>query len=88
MIHIDTVSSRLFELCEKYVREGLSHYVPLVTRLVEEYKGFDIKSSNCNVFEFIDNNQLEFDKLISVKTNKQILSFEKKNIREILFENI
>ncbi|RNA06920.1 hypothetical protein BpHYR1_044972 [Brachionus plicatilis] len=33
-----TVSNRLFELSERYVRERLSHSVPLVVRLVEEYK--------------------------------------------------
>ncbi|RNA05841.1 RNA-directed DNA polymerase from mobile element jockey-like [Brachionus plicatilis] len=36
------VSNRLFELAERYVGVGLSHSVPLVTRLVEEYmKGFE-----------------------------------------------
>ncbi|RNA15321.1 hypothetical protein BpHYR1_053360 [Brachionus plicatilis] len=36
------VSNRLFELAERYVVAGLSHSVPLVTRLVEEYtKGFE-----------------------------------------------
>ncbi|RNA14495.1 RNA-directed DNA polymerase from mobile element jockey-like [Brachionus plicatilis] len=37
-----TVSNRLFELSERYVRAGLSHSVPLTVRLVEEYnKGFE-----------------------------------------------
>ena len=37
-----TVSNRLFELSERYVRAGLSHSIPLVVRLVEEYKeGFE-----------------------------------------------
>ncbi|RMZ95557.1 hypothetical protein BpHYR1_002922 [Brachionus plicatilis] len=46
IIHQDTlnkltllaVSNRLFELSERYVRAGLSHSVPLVVRLMEEYK--------------------------------------------------
>ncbi|RNA20471.1 hypothetical protein BpHYR1_017274 [Brachionus plicatilis] len=38
------VSNRLFELAERYVGVGLSHSVPLVTRLVEEYmKNFESK---------------------------------------------
>ncbi|RNA06894.1 hypothetical protein BpHYR1_025226 [Brachionus plicatilis] len=32
------VSNRLFKLSERYVRAGLSHFVPLVVRLVEEYR--------------------------------------------------
>ncbi|RNA39765.1 hypothetical protein BpHYR1_012054 [Brachionus plicatilis] len=37
-----TVSNRLLELSERYVRAGLSHSVPLTVRLVEEYnKGFE-----------------------------------------------
>ncbi|RNA33215.1 RNA-directed DNA polymerase from mobile element jockey-like [Brachionus plicatilis] len=37
-----TVSNRLFELSERYVGTGLSHSVPLVERLVKEYKeGFE-----------------------------------------------
>ncbi|RNA26380.1 hypothetical protein BpHYR1_000949 [Brachionus plicatilis] len=37
-----TVSNRLFELSEIYVGTGLSHSIPLVVRLVEEYKeGFE-----------------------------------------------
>ncbi|RNA27800.1 hypothetical protein BpHYR1_001407 [Brachionus plicatilis] len=37
-----TVSNRLFELNERYVRAGLSHSVPLVVRLVEEEReGFE-----------------------------------------------
>ncbi|RNA17999.1 hypothetical protein BpHYR1_012102 [Brachionus plicatilis] len=37
-----TVSNRLFELSERYVRAGLSHSVSLTVRLVEEYnKGFE-----------------------------------------------
>ncbi|RNA21073.1 RNA-directed DNA polymerase from mobile element jockey-like [Brachionus plicatilis] len=37
-----TVSNRLFELSERYVRTGLSHSVPLTVRLVEEYnRGFE-----------------------------------------------
>ncbi|RMZ95409.1 RNA-directed DNA polymerase from mobile element jockey-like [Brachionus plicatilis] len=37
-----TVSNRLFELSERYVGTGLSHSIPLVVRLVEEYKeGFE-----------------------------------------------
>ncbi|RNA09200.1 RNA-directed DNA polymerase from mobile element jockey-like [Brachionus plicatilis] len=37
-----TVSNRLFELSERYVRAGLSHSVPLTIRLVEEYnRGFE-----------------------------------------------
>ncbi|RNA25174.1 hypothetical protein BpHYR1_002426, partial [Brachionus plicatilis] len=36
------VSNRLFELAERYVGVELSHSVPLVTRLVEEYmKGLE-----------------------------------------------
>ncbi|RNA34102.1 hypothetical protein BpHYR1_009866 [Brachionus plicatilis] len=38
----NSVSNRLFELSERYVRAGLSHSVPLVVRLVEEYRdGFE-----------------------------------------------
>ncbi|RNA43528.1 hypothetical protein BpHYR1_028493 [Brachionus plicatilis] len=33
-----TVSHRLFELTERYVGTGLSHSIPLVVRLVKEYK--------------------------------------------------
>ncbi|RMZ93580.1 RNA-directed DNA polymerase from mobile element jockey-like, partial [Brachionus plicatilis] len=33
-----TVSNRLFELSERYVGTGLSHSIPLVVRLVKEYK--------------------------------------------------
>ncbi|RNA14468.1 RNA-directed DNA polymerase from mobile element jockey-like [Brachionus plicatilis] len=33
-----TVSSRLFELMERYVGTGLSHSIPLVERLMKEYK--------------------------------------------------
>ncbi|RNA07423.1 hypothetical protein BpHYR1_013753 [Brachionus plicatilis] len=37
-----TVSNRLFELNERYVGTGLSHSIPLVERLVKEYKeGFE-----------------------------------------------
>ncbi|RNA18926.1 hypothetical protein BpHYR1_000590 [Brachionus plicatilis] len=37
-----TVSNRLFELSERYVGTGLSHSIPLVERLVKEYKeGFE-----------------------------------------------
>ncbi|RNA18038.1 hypothetical protein BpHYR1_007997 [Brachionus plicatilis] len=37
-----TVSNRLFELSERYVGTGLSHSIPLVVRLVKEYKeGFE-----------------------------------------------
>ncbi|RNA22946.1 hypothetical protein BpHYR1_005781 [Brachionus plicatilis] len=37
-----TVSNRLFELSERYVRAGLSYSVPLTVRLVEEYNiGFE-----------------------------------------------
>ncbi|RNA18253.1 hypothetical protein BpHYR1_016038 [Brachionus plicatilis] len=32
------VSNRLFELSERYVGTGLSHSIPLVERLVKEYK--------------------------------------------------
>ncbi|RNA35574.1 hypothetical protein BpHYR1_024017 [Brachionus plicatilis] len=36
------VSNRLFELSERYVGTGLSHSIPLVVRLVKEYKeGFE-----------------------------------------------
>ncbi|RNA44102.1 RNA-directed DNA polymerase from mobile element jockey-like, partial [Brachionus plicatilis] len=39
-----TVTNRLFELCERYVRAGLSHSVPLVVSLVEEYReGFELR---------------------------------------------
>ncbi|RNA02787.1 RNA-directed DNA polymerase from mobile element jockey-like [Brachionus plicatilis] len=33
-----TVSNRLFELSERYVGTGLSHSIPLVERLMKEYK--------------------------------------------------
>ncbi|RMZ93853.1 hypothetical protein BpHYR1_016109, partial [Brachionus plicatilis] len=33
-----TVSNRLFELSERYVAGGLRHSVPLVVKLVDEYK--------------------------------------------------
>ncbi|RNA37873.1 hypothetical protein BpHYR1_007211 [Brachionus plicatilis] len=33
-----TASNRLFELSERYFRAGLSHSVPLVVGLVEEYR--------------------------------------------------
>ncbi|RNA23382.1 hypothetical protein BpHYR1_028086, partial [Brachionus plicatilis] len=37
-----TVSNRLYELSERYVGTGLSHSIPLVVRLVKEYKeGFE-----------------------------------------------
>ncbi|RNA41534.1 hypothetical protein BpHYR1_040579 [Brachionus plicatilis] len=37
-----TVSNRLFELSERYVGTELSHSIPLVERLVKEYKqGFE-----------------------------------------------
>ncbi|RNA30974.1 hypothetical protein BpHYR1_035859 [Brachionus plicatilis] len=37
-----TVSNRLFEFSERYVGTGLSHSIPLVERLVKEYKeGFE-----------------------------------------------
>ncbi|RNA33680.1 hypothetical protein BpHYR1_035513 [Brachionus plicatilis] len=37
-----TVSNRLIELSERYVGAGLSHSIPLVVRLVKEYKeGFE-----------------------------------------------
>ncbi|RNA21180.1 hypothetical protein BpHYR1_011257 [Brachionus plicatilis] len=37
-----TVSNRLSELCERYVGTRLSHSIPLVERLVKEYKeGFE-----------------------------------------------
>ncbi|RNA19118.1 hypothetical protein BpHYR1_006377 [Brachionus plicatilis] len=37
-----TVSSRLFELSDRYVGTELSHSIPLVVRLVKEYKeGFE-----------------------------------------------
>ncbi|RNA01985.1 hypothetical protein BpHYR1_032675 [Brachionus plicatilis] len=36
------ISNRLFELSERYVRAGLSHSVPLVIILVNEYReGFE-----------------------------------------------
>ncbi|RNA41748.1 hypothetical protein BpHYR1_040116 [Brachionus plicatilis] len=36
------ISNRLFELSERYIGTGLSHSIPLVVRLVEEYKeGFE-----------------------------------------------
>ncbi|RNA29060.1 hypothetical protein BpHYR1_028943 [Brachionus plicatilis] len=36
------ISNRLFELSKRYVGTGLSHSIPLVVRLVEEYKeGFE-----------------------------------------------
>ncbi|RMZ98105.1 hypothetical protein BpHYR1_044073 [Brachionus plicatilis] len=36
------VSNRLFELSERYVKAELSHSVPVVVRLVEEYReGFE-----------------------------------------------
>ncbi|RNA12658.1 hypothetical protein BpHYR1_016988 [Brachionus plicatilis] len=37
-LFILTVSNRLFELSERFVRAGLSHPVPLVIRLIEEYR--------------------------------------------------
>ncbi|RNA29799.1 hypothetical protein BpHYR1_020270 [Brachionus plicatilis] len=37
-LNLLTVSNRLFELSERYVRAGLSHSIPLVVRLVEEYR--------------------------------------------------
>ncbi|RNA15376.1 RNA-directed DNA polymerase from mobile element jockey-like [Brachionus plicatilis] len=41
-LNLLTISNRLFELSERYVRTGLSHSVPLVVRLVEEYReGFE-----------------------------------------------
>ncbi|RNA04698.1 RNA-directed DNA polymerase from mobile element jockey-like [Brachionus plicatilis] len=41
-LNLLTVSNRLFELNERIVRAGLSHYVPLVVTLVEEYReGFE-----------------------------------------------
>ncbi|RNA20395.1 hypothetical protein BpHYR1_007971 [Brachionus plicatilis] len=36
--HLLSISNRLFELSERYVRAGLSHSVPLVVRLEEEYR--------------------------------------------------
>ncbi|RMZ95939.1 hypothetical protein BpHYR1_004400 [Brachionus plicatilis] len=33
-----SISNRLFELSERYVGTGLSHSIPLVERLVKEYK--------------------------------------------------
>ncbi|RMZ99324.1 RNA-directed DNA polymerase from mobile element jockey-like [Brachionus plicatilis] len=40
-----TVSNRLFELSERYVGTGLSHSIPLVERLVKEYKeGFESRN--------------------------------------------
>ncbi|RNA24568.1 hypothetical protein BpHYR1_030141 [Brachionus plicatilis] len=52
-----TVSNRLFELNERYIRARLSHSVPLVVRLVEEYRdGFESRYieystpfCNCNL---------------------------------------
>ncbi|RNA07938.1 hypothetical protein BpHYR1_037771, partial [Brachionus plicatilis] len=42
LINLLTVSNRLFELSERYVGTGLSHSIPLVERLVKEYKeGFE-----------------------------------------------
>ncbi|RMZ99290.1 hypothetical protein BpHYR1_053070, partial [Brachionus plicatilis] len=38
-LNLLTVSNRLFELSERYVRAGLSHSFPLVVKLVEEYRG-------------------------------------------------
>ncbi|RNA18706.1 hypothetical protein BpHYR1_041304 [Brachionus plicatilis] len=36
------ISNRLFELSERYVGTGLRHSIPLVERLVKEYKeGFE-----------------------------------------------
>ena len=41
-LKLHTVSNRLFELSERYVRRGLVNSVPLVVRLVNEYKaGFE-----------------------------------------------
>ncbi|RMZ94655.1 hypothetical protein BpHYR1_030411 [Brachionus plicatilis] len=41
-IQFASTVNRLFELSERYVREELSHSVPLVVRLVEEYtEGFE-----------------------------------------------
>ncbi|RNA36062.1 hypothetical protein BpHYR1_052712 [Brachionus plicatilis] len=41
-LNLLTISNRLFELSERYVRTGLSRSVPLVVRLVEEYReGFE-----------------------------------------------
>ncbi|RNA24770.1 RNA-directed DNA polymerase from mobile element jockey-like [Brachionus plicatilis] len=43
-----TVSNRLFELSERYVRAGLSHSVQLTVRLVEENnKGFESRYIEC-----------------------------------------
>ncbi|RNA12224.1 RNA-directed DNA polymerase from mobile element jockey-like [Brachionus plicatilis] len=42
-----TVSNRLFELSERYVGTGLSHSIPLVVRLVKEYKGFESRYIEC-----------------------------------------
>ena len=52
-----TVSNRLFELSETYVGTGLSHSIPLVVKLVDEYKqGFESRYieyptplCNCNL---------------------------------------
>ncbi|RNA06653.1 RNA-directed DNA polymerase from mobile element jockey-like, partial [Brachionus plicatilis] len=35
-LNLLTISNRLFELSERYVKAGLSHSVPLVVRLVEQ----------------------------------------------------
>ncbi|RNA03715.1 RNA-directed DNA polymerase from mobile element jockey-like [Brachionus plicatilis] len=53
-----TTSNRLFELSERYVGTGLSHSIPLVVRLVKEYKkGFEsryieYRTPLCNSYLF------------------------------------
>ncbi|RMZ97086.1 hypothetical protein BpHYR1_028684 [Brachionus plicatilis] len=51
-----TISNRLFELSERYVRAGLTNSVPLLLRLVNEYRrGFESRFVNyptplCNCY--------------------------------------
>ncbi|RNA12926.1 hypothetical protein BpHYR1_017977 [Brachionus plicatilis] len=45
---------RLLELSERYVGKGLSHYIPLVVRLIEEYKeGFESRYIEYATLQFL-----------------------------------
>ncbi|RNA42589.1 hypothetical protein BpHYR1_015784 [Brachionus plicatilis] len=41
--NLESILNRLFELSDRYVGKGLSHSIPLIFRLAEEYKGFELR---------------------------------------------
>ncbi|RNA09898.1 RNA-directed DNA polymerase from mobile element jockey-like [Brachionus plicatilis] len=81
-----TVSNRLFELDERYVAGGLRHSVPLVVKLVDEYKeGFESRYVEypiplCNCYLTISS---FFPELFNIQQILHVRSFSSAQLKQI-----